>query len=481
MTQAPGTVPVAAPPAALDAPSRHAQDIWGVDALRLHDLFWASRCIKVVRPGQRKPVERSGPALYLLLRRDQSVHLPLPKILKRLHWAAPRLLRLRILVREPAEYAEHVVVSGESVAFRRTYSRPVEHADRAWITAEPSLADRWRKADSDRLARSALRAGLPTTAIESLVVDGDSFAESDTEDHDRWLRKALTVWTNPNAVLADLYQAQPGVWIHESATIDPNARIVGPAWIGAGQHLHAHAVLVGPVVLPDTRASEPETADRDIDWALVRSPHWSMPSLTARGFGYRALKRSFDILFSLLVLILTIPVYVPIMIAIVIEDGRPFFFAHRRQTLGGREFPCLKFRTMRRDAEKIKAELMAQNAADGPQFFMENDPRVTKVGRILRKYQLDELPQFLNVLAGHMSVVGPRPSPDKENQYCPAWREARLSVRPGVTGLWQVSRTREPQTDFQEWIRYDLEYVQHQSFIGDLRIIIDTVRYILKT
>ena len=134
---------------------------------------------------------------------------------------------------------------------------------------------------------------------------------------------------------------------------------------------------------------------------------------------------------------------------------------------------------MRKDAEKIKADLVKQNAADGPQFFMENDPRVTRVGRVLRKVQIDELPQFLNVLAGHMSVVGPRPSPEKENQFCPAWREARLSVRPGVTGLWQVSRTREPQTDFQEWIRYDLEYVQHQSFVGDLRIIYETVKHIV--
>jgi lipopolysaccharide/colanic/teichoic acid biosynthesis glycosyltransferase len=134
---------------------------------------------------------------------------------------------------------------------------------------------------------------------------------------------------------------------------------------------------------------------------------------------------------------------------------------------------------MRKDAEQIKAQLIAENSADGPQFFMENDPRVTRIGRFLRKVQFDELPQFINVLAGHMSVVGPRPSPEKENQYCPAWREARLSIRPGVTGLWQVSRTREPQTDFQEWIRYDLEYVQHQSFVGDLRIIFETVRHII--
>ena len=127
----------------------------------------------------------------------------------------------------------------------------------------------------------------------------------------------------------------------------------------------------------------------------------------------------------------------------------------------------------------MKAELAAKNQADGPQFFIENDPRLLRCGGFLRKFQLDELPQFWNVLVGHMSVVGPRPSPDKENQYCPTWREARLSVRPGVTGLWQVQRTRQPQTDFQEWIKYDLEYVQRASFRLDVWIILNTVKRLL--
>src|SRR5690606_37334355 len=162
-----------------------------------------------------------------------------------------------------------------------------------------------------------------------------------------------------------------------------------------------------------------------------------------------------------------------------IEDGWPVFFAHRRQTIRGREFPCFKFRTMCRDAERMKAALAAVNACDGPQFFMQEDPRLLRVGRFLRRYQLDEPPQFWNVLLGHMSVVGPRPSPDGENQFCPAWREARLSVRPGVTGLWQIRRTREPLTDFQEWIRYDLEYVMQQSLRLDLWVIRQTVLSIL--
>ena len=106
---------------------------------------------------------------------------------------------------------------------------------------------------------------------------------------------------------------------------------------------------------------------------------------------------------------------------------------------------------------------------------MEHDPRITKVGRVLRKLQLDELPQFFNVLLGQMSVVGPRPSPFSENQYCPGWREARLSVRPGVTGLWQIRRTRADGADFQEWIRYDIEYVEQASFWLDVYIIWKTI------
>jgi lipopolysaccharide/colanic/teichoic acid biosynthesis glycosyltransferase len=133
---------------------------------------------------------------------------------------------------------------------------------------------------------------------------------------------------------------------------------------------------------------------------------------------------------------------------------------------------------MRKDADLVKTRLVRVNQADGPQFYIQDDPRTTRVGKLIRKLQIDELPQFFNVLAGHMSVVGPRPSPFNENQVCPAWREARLSVRPGVTGLWQVSRTRQPGLDFQEWIRYDLEYVENASWGLDLRIIWDTVRVV---
>src|SRR5690606_4429200 len=193
----------------------------------------------------------------------------------------------------------------------------------------------------------------------------------------------------------------------------------------------------------------------------------------------RASKRLFDIVFSLIVLALTLPLYPLIMLAIWLDDGPPFFFIHRRETMGGRQFPCLKFRSMRRNAERLKEQVAHQNLADGPQFYIERDPRLTRVGRWLRALNLDELPQFINVLLGHMSVVGPRPSPYEENQYCPPWREARLSVRPGITGLWQIKRSRAQGLDFQEWIRYDIEYVENMSWKLDLWIIWQTLLHLL--
>jgi lipopolysaccharide/colanic/teichoic acid biosynthesis glycosyltransferase len=162
-----------------------------------------------------------------------------------------------------------------------------------------------------------------------------------------------------------------------------------------------------------------------------------------------------------------------------IEDGTPLFFGHRRQGRGGKVFTCWKFRTMHRDAEKAARQLEQYNRADGPQVLIPNDPRVTRIGRILRKTNLDELPQFWNVLTGQMSLVGPRPSPDDENQYCPAWRDLRLSVRPGITGLWQLKRTREPGEDFQEWIKYDIQYVLKASFWFDLVILVRTAQLLL--
>lgn len=190
-------------------------------------------------------------------------------------------------------------------------------------------------------------------------------------------------------------------------------------------------------------------------------------------------KRLFDIALSVVGLVLLAPLVPVIMLLIWIDDGRPFFFVHRRQTLGGREFNCVKFRTMYRDADARLAEVSRLNACDGPQYNIPNDPRLLRCGTFLRRWCLDEIPQLWNIFRGEMSFVGPRPSPSEENQYATAWRIARTSVRPGLTGLWQVCRTREPMLDFQEWIRYDTLYVNRRSWRLDLWILCATVRVLV--
>jgi lipopolysaccharide/colanic/teichoic acid biosynthesis glycosyltransferase len=130
----------------------------------------------------------------------------------------------------------------------------------------------------------------------------------------------------------------------------------------------------------------------------------------------------------------------------------------------------LKFRTMIVGADKMQEKIRRLNQVDGPQFRIEDDPRISVIGKYLRDTYLDEVPQFINVLFGQMSIVGPRPSPESENTLCPSWRDARLSVRPGVTGLWQIYRTRQPMQDFQEWIYYDIQYVKNLSVLMDLNV-----------
>jgi lipopolysaccharide/colanic/teichoic acid biosynthesis glycosyltransferase len=134
---------------------------------------------------------------------------------------------------------------------------------------------------------------------------------------------------------------------------------------------------------------------------------------------------------------------------------------------------------MRTGTDRLQEQLRFINEVDGPQFKMADDPRITRVGHFLRETYLDEIPQIFNVLMGHMSIVGPRPSPKSENVLCPQWRDARLSVRPGVTGLWQVRRTRQLGRDFQEWIHYDIEYIKDLTIGMDLRICWDTVKTML--
>jgi lipopolysaccharide/colanic/teichoic acid biosynthesis glycosyltransferase len=177
-----------------------------------------------------------------------------------------------------------------------------------------------------------------------------------------------------------------------------------------------------------------------------------------------------DVIIAIMVLILFAPIMLIVILVIKLASPGPVFFKHKRQGMHGKPFGCLKFRTMIVGADKMQDKIRRLNQVDGPQFRIDDDPRISSVGSFLRDTYLDEIPQFVNVLLGQMSIVGPRPSPKSENTLCPAWHDARLSVRPGVTGLWQICRTRQPMQDFQEWIYYDIQYVKNLSVIMDLHI-----------
>ena len=193
--------------------------------------------------------------------------------------------------------------------------------------------------------------------------------------------------------------------------------------------------------------------------------------------GSLLLKRLLDLGGALVGIILLSPIMLATAIAIKATDRGPIIFSQVRSGRNGRKFRMHKFRSMVVNAEKLKKELEKFNEMDGPVFKMKHDPRITRVGRFIRKTSIDELPQLFNVLVGEMSLVGPRPPlPSEVAQYKP-WQRRRLSVKPGITGPWQVSGRNE--IDFEEWMRMDLEYIDNWSLWLDLRIIFMTIPVVL--
>ncbi|HOV89430.1 MAG TPA: sugar transferase [Syntrophorhabdaceae bacterium] len=189
------------------------------------------------------------------------------------------------------------------------------------------------------------------------------------------------------------------------------------------------------------------------------------------------IKRIIDLFISIIMIILCIPFWIIIPILIKRDSKGPVFYVQERVGKNGRLFPMYKFRTMIVGADKMQAEVMYLNEMDGPVFKIKNDPRLTKVGRLLRRTSLDELPQLFNVIAGHMSLVGPRPPIMSEVvQYRP-WQRKRLSVMPGVTCLWQVTGRNEIK--FDEWMKLDMQYIDNWSLTLDLKILFMTIKAVI--
>ncbi len=190
-----------------------------------------------------------------------------------------------------------------------------------------------------------------------------------------------------------------------------------------------------------------------------------------------ALKRLFDISSSAAALIVLSPLMIGVAILIKMTSRGPILFKQVRVGQHGRPFNMLKFRSMVINAEELKAKLMAKNEQTGPVFKMARDPRITPVGRFIRKFSIDELPQLINILRGEMSIVGPRPPVPSEVSKYEAWQRRRLSVRPGLTCVWQVSGRN--QISFEEWMYLDMQYIDHWNLAHDFELILKTVPVVL--
>jgi len=224
----------------------------------------------------------------------------------------------------------------------------------------------------------------------------------------------------------------------------------------------AHARTPLPGVVPPA-VGEADTSDMRIVVPVRELPR-----------GYRIAKRVMDVVVASLGLVLLAPLMLLIAIAIKLDSPGPVLFRQVRIGKGGKPFWFIKFRSMVKNAEQIKRDLMPQNEVrGGPVFKMRNDPRVTRVGRFLRRYSLDELPQLIHVLHGEMSLVGPRPPLPSEVASYGEWELRRLSVTPGLTCLWQISGRSD--IGFREWVELDHIYIDTMSFWTDLKILLFTV------
>jgi lipopolysaccharide/colanic/teichoic acid biosynthesis glycosyltransferase len=460
-----------------------ARTIWGLEPLQLHTRYWAAHGVQVVRQGEPSQIVRHA-ELFLLTDPRSLCLFKLAPVMDSLNWIGPSVLFIRLHDIRERGYRERVVTDDldRFVKFERLYDT-ADRLARVVITPYREIAQLWQSAPDPLTGWRRLRRFTPKVERVTLSVDGRVYDRSSDKEIATFVKDLVREWKRPDATIERAARGPGEAWRDPAAEIATDAQLIGPVWIGAGRRLQAGVPVIGPAVVWDDPDARPQIDE--IEWQSIEptAPPEDVAA-PAQNPVDLAFKRAFDVAFSFFALLGTIILYPFVMLAIWLEDGRPFFFGHTRETIGGREFRCWKFRSMRNNSDHLTKQLIAEgkNLGDGGRVFIdpEDDPRLLKIGKFIRKYNIDELPQFWNVLVGDMSVVGPRPSPFKENQYCPAWREARLSVRPGITGLWQIRRTRRQGADFQEWIKYDIEYVERRTWWFDLAIIWKTILTIVR-
>ncbi len=299
--------------------------------------------------------------------------------------------------------------------------------------------------------------------------------------------------------------------IGDNVVIEKGARIFGPTIIGensrigeeslvresilwAGAGIQPRSSLSNSIACRDAKIKEGATVENALvdgkrlhigEFTLAEN-YFAPLKLNVRarrgsrflGFLNAIIKRGIDLTAAVVgIALLSLPMLL-IAIAIKIDSRGPIVFSQSRRGKGGREFKMIKFRSMVADADKLISTIRKENQSDGPMFKIRKDPRLTRIGRFLRQTSLDEIPQLFNVMTGAMSLVGPRPLAMAEMKWSPRWRDIRLQVKPGITGMWQIKGRSNSQ--FHDWIERDIFYVQNQSLWLDTKILFETVKTVFR-
>jgi len=296
-----------------------------------------------------------------------------------------------------------------------------------------------------------------------------------------------------NCVVKDYAQIIGPVILGESCVVDEGA-IVRESILWSGTEVRSRASLFYCVAASNTDIKEGQAYSNvtlagdikngDVNIAPTRESSQSVKSVTLskmeslRAGAYIAGKRVMDFVLCGIALLFLSPLMFVIALLIKLDSPGSVIYSQTRCGKDGREFRMFKLRTMVKGAHEMQKKYMKNKDVDGPVFKLEKDPRITRIGGFLRKTSLDELPQLFNVIKGDMSLVGPRPLVMGEMKFSPSWRDIRLQVKPGLTGLWQIEG--RDSTYFHDWIRYDVKYVRSRSMLFDIKIMLKTIPVILK-
>lgn len=323
---------------------------------------------------------------------------------------------------------------------------------------------RLRVADSIGWYDSSLAVLLPETDKEGTLQVANSIAAIASQSN-LLVETEVSVypWDDELVVLSDELRELAGNKNHDSDGPDNDGGHNGQRHDGSTRPSNANGATKSS---PSPASGKPVQCQRSAENVLLSRHSFVRPIPTPWW------KRTVDIVGSSIGLLILSPVFLIVAIAIKLTSRGPVFFRQMREGKNGKSFGILKFRTMDVDAEERQSDLRQHNEQDGPAFKLTNDPRVTPIGKFLRRSCVDELPQLVNVLMGDMSLVGPRPLPVGESYACHAWQRARLTVLPGLTCTWQVRGGRD--VTFAQWMRMDLEYIQRRSFWFDLKLIFES-------